>query len=205
MNDLHLQAPARTIGITRPLALGLAVLAGVIRLVPHPWNITPVGALCLFGGARLASWQAFAIPLTVMAASDLAIYYLRGDPVIDPFVYGSFLLNIVLGRWLLRHTESPWRIGAVSVLGTVQFFLVTNFGAWLTLSQPPHLTYSPTLAGLVQSYLMGLAFVRSTSLGDLAFVGDLFFCGVLFGLHALLTRWVFTGERVTPLRPEATP
>ena len=31
----------------------LATAAGVARLIPHPWNFTPVGALGLFTGSRL--------------------------------------------------------------------------------------------------------------------------------------------------------
>src|SRR5262249_14859092 len=117
--------------------------AWFMRVVPHPWNFTPIGALCLYGAAR--STLAFAlIPLGVMATSDLAIWLMKGEPGLDPFVYASYALNILLGRWLLRGTESPWRIGTVSLLAAVQFFLITNFGAWITLSKPPYSMYSPT-------------------------------------------------------------
>jgi hypothetical protein len=199
VSQLKPQAPVEKQSVTRPLATTLAVLAGIIRVVPHPWNFTPVGALCLYSGARLRSWQAWVIPLAVMALSDLAIKSITGDPGLDPFVYASFLINILLGRWLLRTTESPWRIGSVSLLASLQFFLVTNFGAWVMLSKPPFLTYSPTWDGLVQCYVMGLPFA------DRTFLGDLLFCGVLFGLHALLSRWVFSGERVTAVPSGTAP
>ena len=39
------------------LAIGLALLAGLARLLPNTLNLTPVGALGLFGGARLRGRQ----------------------------------------------------------------------------------------------------------------------------------------------------
>ena len=50
-----------------PLALGVAIAAGVIaailRVVPHPPNFSSVGALGLFGGARLPAWKGYAFPM----------------------------------------------------------------------------------------------------------------------------------------------
>jgi hypothetical protein len=37
------------------LALALIVLAAALRLAPHPWNFTPVGAMALFSGAVVTS------------------------------------------------------------------------------------------------------------------------------------------------------
>src|SRR6266851_4589911 len=89
-----------------PLSMGLAVVAGFIRLIPHPFNMTPVGALGLFGGARLRLWQALTLPLTVMAVTDLLIWLIQGWRPFNSVVYGCFLFNILLGR-LLSRTYSP--------------------------------------------------------------------------------------------------
>src|SRR5262245_33269920 len=134
-------------GMTRPLATGLAVAAGLLRLVPHPANLTPVGALGLFAGARLRSWHAFALPVLVMAATDAVLYATHGYPP-SAFVYASFLVNVLIGR-ALTATESPWRIGAASFLCSLQFFLVTNFGVWLTSPGP---LYPHTPEGLLACY-----------------------------------------------------
>src|SRR5262245_17957445 len=111
-------APARG---ARPLATGLvvgaAVVAALFRLVPHPPNLTPVDALGVYGGARLRWWQALLLPLGVMAVTDLVLYALLDYPPFNGFVYASLLVNVLLGR-LLSRTESPWRIGTVSVLGS---------------------------------------------------------------------------------------
>jgi Family of unknown function (DUF6580) len=35
------------------------------RILPHPWNLTPLGAMALFGGAKLRNpWAAF--PLSAL-------------------------------------------------------------------------------------------------------------------------------------------
>src|SRR5262245_38398042 len=135
----------------RPLSLGLLLfgtaLAVVVRLVPHPFNFTPVGALGLYGGARLRSWQALPLPLVPMALSDFTLWAVLRYPPFNPFVYASFAVYVLLGRFLLSRTNSPLRIAATTAVGSLQFFLVTNFGVWL--GSP---TYPQTLEGLVACY-----------------------------------------------------
>ena len=61
----------RTAGLdgTRPLAIALMILGALIRVTQH-WNFAPVGALSLFSGARLRGWQAWLLPLALMAVTD---------------------------------------------------------------------------------------------------------------------------------------
>jgi hypothetical protein len=177
-------------GLAWPWAAGMAVVAGLIRLVPHPPNFTPVGALGLFGGARLRPWLAFTLPFAVMAVTDLLLWGLdEGKRPFNPFVYGSFLVNVVLGRLLLPQTNSPWRIGAVSLAGAVQFFLVTNFGVWIGGHGQG---YPMTLAGLAKCYGEGLPFFGYTV------AGDLFFAAVVFGLYAVLQQRALAREASQP-------
>src|SRR5689334_11128468 len=105
-------------GLAGSWAAGMAVVAGLIRLIPHyPFNFTPVGALGLFGGARLRWWWACLLPLGIMAVSDLLLMAIHGPDYtpFNPWVYGCFLLTVLWGRLLLR-TGSAWRVGAASVL-----------------------------------------------------------------------------------------
>src|SRR5262245_44728975 len=74
-------------------------------------NFAPVGALGLFGGARMRGWRAYTLPLAVMIVSDLGLWYFYNRHPFDPFVYGSFILSVLLGR-LLVGTNSPLKIGA---------------------------------------------------------------------------------------------
>jgi hypothetical protein len=124
-------------------AAGMAIAAGLARLIPHPFNLTPVAALGLFGGARLRSWLAYALPLFVMAISDLVLWLIQGHHdftllkyAFNPWVYASFLVAVLAGRVLLRDGGAR-RIAVISVLVSVQFFLVTNFGVWMAASVDP--------------------------------------------------------------------
>ncbi len=90
-----------------------------------------MGALSLFAGARLRGWQAYLLPLALMAVTDPL---LGGYSFATPFVYASFLINVWIGT-RLRRTENPMWIGAAALAGSVQFFLITNFAAWLAYPQ----------------------------------------------------------------------
>src|ERR1700690_3515828 len=117
----------------RPVALSLTVLGAVARLLPHPPNFAPVGATSLFAGARLPRWQAYLVPMVLMAVTDPILspmYGFRPYTKYLLFTYIAFLISVWLGR-RLRDTESISRIAAITVLNSIQFFLVTNFGSWL--------------------------------------------------------------------------
>ena len=109
----------------RPLALSLTVLGATARLLPHPPNFAPVGATSLFAGARLPRWQAYLVPLALMAVTDpiLASFYgVQAFTKFSLFIYASFLISVWLGR-RLRNTENISRIAAITILNSMQFFL----------------------------------------------------------------------------------
>src|SRR3954454_16784234 len=94
--------PAEQEAPSHSLALGVAVVAGfiaaIMRIVPHPPNFSSVGALGLFGGARLRAWQAYLLPLAIMVLSDLLLWVLTGfdfkyslGHLSRVFVYASFM------------------------------------------------------------------------------------------------------------------
>jgi len=171
----------------RPVALSLTVLGAVARLVPHPPNFAPVGAASLFSGARLPRWQAYLVPLVIMAATDPILASFYGVPPFTKyslFVYASFLISVWLGR-RLRNTESVSRIAALTVLNSIQFFLITNFGSWIWFE-----TYPRTTAGLASCYVAAIPFFGWT------LASDLLYTAILFGLYAWLSRTIASGERV---------
>jgi hypothetical protein len=167
----------------RPLAVGLMVLGALIRVTQH-LNFAPVGAMSLFAGARLRGWKAYALPLVLMAITDPI---LGGYSTATPLVYLSFMISVFIGTQL-RKTENPALIGAGALAGSVQFFLITNF-AWLAGSN----MYPHSLQGMLDCYAAGLPFFART------LASDLFYSGVLFGLHAWLSRTVARSERVAVL------
>src|SRR5579863_4444246 len=162
------------------LITGIVLAAAALRIIPHPMNFAPIGALALFGGAYFSSKRAaVAIPLLSLAAGDIFIGFHR----LIPHVYASFLVSIAIGFWL-RRKKSASRIGAATVAGAMQFFLVTNFAVWATSIG----SYPKNLGGLADCYIAGLPFFWNT------LVGDAFYVAFLFGGMAL------AGKRFPTLR-----
>ena len=168
----------------RPLAIGLLILGALIRVTQH-WNFAPVGAMSLFAGARLRGWRAYALPIALMAITDPL---LGGYSAATPLVYASFLINVWIGS-RLRQSENPLAIGGAALVGSVQFFLLTNF-AWLY----PATLYPRTFGGILASYAAGVPFFWRTM------ASDLIYAAVFFGLHAWLSRTVARRERVDALQ-----
>jgi hypothetical protein len=171
----------------RPAALSLTVLGAVARLLPHPPNFAPVGATSLFAGARLPRWQAYLIPMALLAVTDPLLSPLYGFKPYTKYLlfsYASFLISVWLGRFL-RNTESISRIAAVTVVNSIQFYLITNFGSWLWFQAYPH-----TAAGLASCYVAAIPFFGWT------LASDILYTAVLFGLYAWLSRTIASSERL---------
>jgi hypothetical protein len=152
------------------LAAVMIVIAAVLRIVPHPWNFTPIGAVALFSGAMFRDRRvAFLFPLVALFAGDLFIGLHRLIPV----VYASFLLSVLIGTQLANH-RSILRIGGAIVLGALQFFLVTNLAVWQVFGTYPH-----TSSGLAACYIAGLPFFGN------ALAGDTLYATLFFGIFAL--------------------
>ena len=152
------------------LAAILIILAAVLRILPHPWNFTPIGAMAIFSGAMFRDRRAaFLFPLVALFAGDLFV----GIHRLIPVVYASFLLSVLIGT-SLANRRGILRIGGAVFLGALQFFLVTNFAVWQLFGTFPH-----TPAGLVTCYIMGLPLFGNT-LG-----GDAVYATFFFGIFAI--------------------
>jgi hypothetical protein len=171
---------------------GMIVLAALTRVLPHPPNFSPVEAIALFGGAYFAArnW-ALLVPLLGMLASDVVLALLHGGVYMDYFlgvgfwlVYATIALTTLLG-FRLRGRVTGGRVLGYSLVASVIFYLVTNFGTWAGGAM-----YPKTLDGLAMAYAAGIPFFQWTVLGTL------FYSAVLFGGFALLRR------RVPALRPQ---
>lgn len=178
--------PASPLLAPGPLLLtGLILAAALTRLLPHPPNFSPVAAVALFAGAHFAAKRwAFLVPLLGLFVSDLALAAINGGGYATWFggagiwlVYLCIALTTAMGL-KLRGRVSGGRVLGYSLAGSVLFFLVTNFGAWLF--QPAQLLYPQDPAGLAMAYAAGIPFFQWTVLGTL------FYAAVLFGGFALL-------------------
>jgi hypothetical protein len=163
------------------LAVVAVVLIGAaLRLVPHPSNFSPIGAMALFGGAhlarrsRLSQVLAFVLPLAAMLLSD-AVLGFHNQMVA---VYGSFLLVTALG-YGLRAKPAAGRVALASVAGSLIFFVITNFSMWAEGGW-----YERSAKGLATCYIAAVPFLQNS------LAGDLFFTAVLFGGYALAQKLV---------------
>ncbi|MCD6414058.1 MAG: hypothetical protein J7L23_00325 [Candidatus Diapherotrites archaeon] len=131
-------------------------------------NVEFVTASALLAGVFIKSRYYWLVPLTTMVLSDAII----GNTLIFVFTWSAFLLPAFLGRYIKQWKESPFKLMFSATTGGVffslLFFLWTNFGVWLLG------WYPPTLAGLLQSYIMALPFLRLNLLGNLVIVPSMF-------------------------------
>jgi len=145
----------------------------IFRLLPHLPNVSPVAAMALFGGAYFADKRmAFIVPFVALFLSDL-ILGLHNSMI---FVYAGFALTVVIG-FLLQNRVTLTNTVFATVASSVLFFLLTNFGAWLTSG-----VYVKSAAGLMQAYVAGIPFFQNTLIGNLVFVA------VIFGGYRLLQK-----------------
>ncbi|MDA1337380.1 MAG: hypothetical protein O3C23_01275 [bacterium] len=179
------------------LLVGFLLVALLIafagRLIPHPANFTPIGALALFAGMYLVPlrgisrrgtgkhWFWLFLPLGVMFVTDLVIGFY--DTKLMLVVYGSFLFYGIFGL-LIKDKKNVGAITLATLAGSFLFYLSTNFAVWAFSPM-----YAPTMEGLMLSYTMGLPFLKYTLLGDL------FFVGVFVGAYQLATIALLHKER----------
>ncbi|MBL4711457.1 MAG: hypothetical protein JKX75_02970 [Gammaproteobacteria bacterium] len=131
--------------------------------------------MALFGGVYYSEKRiAFIIPFVALFLSDL-ILGLHNSMI---FVYAGFALTVVIG-FALKKRVSLTNTAFAVVISSVLFFLLTNFGAWLTTG-----IYAKTIEGLLQAYVAGIPFFQNSLLGNMAYAA------VIFGGYYLLKKSV---------------
>ncbi len=153
------------------LAIIFVVLGVALRFAPHFPNFAPITAMALFGGIYLNKKYALLFPIIAMLISDYFIGFY--DIKLMAGVYLSFILVGLIGLFVKKHKNIGTIIGS-TLLGSVLFFVITNFAVWAFYSWYPH-----TLAGLGQCFTMAIPFFRGT------LMGDLFYVAILFGVYEL--------------------
>jgi hypothetical protein len=147
-------------------SVAVMVALGVCgRLVPHPWNFTPMMAIGLYAGAKSAKLgTSISVTLLALLVSDALLGFYSGMW----YVYAASLVPVLIGRLLCR-LNGAGSIAAGAVFSSVSFFVTTNFMVWATGHLYPH-----TTAGLAESFAAGLPFYRNQVLGDTLYTVALF-------------------------------
>ena len=151
-----------------------------IRFIALPFSFTPVVAALLYFGARMPRKQMW-VPVALLAASDVYLtrvtygYPLTADHFVTWAWYAAMLL---LGSVLIKGF-SPLRIGASTLIGSVSFFVVSNFAVWMVWQM-----YPKTFGGLTTCYVAGLPFFRNAIISDMLFTAAFFGIGYLVSLRS---------------------
>jgi hypothetical protein len=153
------------------LAISLVLIGILLRFAPHSANFTPVAAIALFSGAYLNKRSALIVPLILMIASDAVI----GMHNVVLFTWGAFFAITLLGLGLQKKTSAV-KVISFSLVSSLLFFAVSNFGVWLMG------WYPRTTAGLVQCYTMALPFLRDFTASTLVY------SAIFFGAYELIAR-----------------
>jgi hypothetical protein len=137
------------------LFLGCVGIILIFRIIPHPPNFTPVIALSLYIPIIYGIWS---IPFCILgfAITD----YFIGFHSLLIWTWGSLVLVGLISKFTKKTT---YRLVA-SFLGSLVFFIVTNFGVWFTGS-----FYEPNIQGLITCYIMAIPFFTNTLLSTLIF------------------------------------
>jgi hypothetical protein len=161
-------------GIQKRLWIGMVFLGACARLLPHPWNFTPMMAIGLFAGyqARKASTGVL-VTLLALVLSDAVMGFYPGFW----YIYAAALIPVLLG-WVIRNRSDAGAIAAAALASSLSFFLITNFMFWATSLWYPH-----TAAGLSACFLAGIPFYENQVLGDALYTV------AIFGGYAALNRY----------------
>lgn len=154
------------------LWIAMVVLCACARLLPHPWNFTPLMAIGLFSGYQAAKASTgILVTLSALALSDAVLGFDRGFW----FVYAAALVAVLFGR--ITRDRGVGAIAAGALGSSLSFFLITNFMVWATGR-----IYPNTLAGLAACFAAGIPFYQNQ------IAGDAFYTLAIFGGYALLKR-----------------
>jgi hypothetical protein len=118
------------------------------------------------------TWLACLVPLAAVLLSDVALHLITPWPAfgaIKLFVLAALCLTMAAGRYLRKPT--PLKIGGCAIGSSLVFFIVTNFGVWLTGGG---FHYPLNLQGLLATFTAAIPFFQWTLAGTLFYSAGLF-------------------------------
>ena len=129
------------------------------RIIPHPPNFTPILAGIIFL-PFIKKDLAFSIiaPLAAMLISDLII----GMHSLMLWTYAPIIFLSCLTYYF--NQDSILRIGTLAVVSPMVFFLVSNFGVWISGS-----SYTKDMPGLIECYFNAIPFYASSAISCFLF------------------------------------
>ena len=140
--------------------ISLILILSFSRLIPHPWNFSPILAAGIFSGFYFRKF--FLGSIIVILSMFIGDVFLGFHDTML-FTYISMLVAVALG--LLISKFNFFQIIITGLTSSICFFIITNFGSWLTLEM-----YEKNLSGLFQSYVLAIPFFHNTILSTLLYL-----------------------------------
>ena len=146
--------------------LGLILILTLSRIIPHPWNFTPVIAVAIMSGYFFKNiYFSFSILLISMLVADLFLGFYENMI----FVYSSLLLISFLFYKISKRINFK-NLFIYGFAGSVIFFVISNFGVWALGSLGVNnIPYEKNLNGLIECFVVALPFFHNTFLSTLIF------------------------------------
>ena len=135
--------------------IGILAVLSVSRFVPHPPNFTSLIALSFYIPAILGIRYLPALVISFVV-TDVVI----GLHSITFFTWGSV---IIIGLISVYFTSSILSRLSGVLLGALIFYLISNFGVWITGS------YGYTIEGLIACYTLAIPFFGYTLVSTIVF------------------------------------
>ncbi len=130
----------------------LVLVLSFSRIIPHPYNFSPMLAVGIFLGFYFR--QFFLSSFIAVSSMFLGDLYLGFH---DTMFFTYISLAVAVGLGLLIKNFKFLEILFAGLASSVCFFVITNFGAFLTLEM-----YEKSFSGLLQSYVMAIPFFHNT-------------------------------------------
>lgn len=142
------------------LPICLILILSLSRIVPHPYNFTPILAVGVFSGFYFKKFiLGFFVVICSMFIGDLFLGF-HGTMF---FTYSALSLAVIFGIFIKKFKFKEILLSGIA--SSICFFIITNLGVWALGTM-----YEKTFNGLLQSYVMGIPFFHNTLLSTLLYL-----------------------------------
>ncbi len=167
------------------IIVGIVSTLIISRIIPHAPNFTSSLAGMIFAGAMYRKFNFALILLVGYFIADILInniYYATDHNNFQwtsqafVWIYASLLLSFFIGKFLAQKSDSPLQFISSSIISSLAFFLLSNFGVWTE-----NLLYPMNIAGLITCYAAALPFIMNE------IASSIFFVSVFYFMHYRIT------------------
>ena len=135
------------------------IILSLTRIIPHPPNFTPILATAIMAPLLLKDrLYGMAIPIFAMFLSDIVIGF-------HPYQFVIYLTLATIAL-VAPINKNYIRLGLLALLGSLWFFITTNFAVWALWDY-----YPKTIEGLIASYTLAIPFFKNTLISTCLFTG----------------------------------